>query len=146
MLYLGIDNGATGGIAVLHEDGSVYRVDKTPPTDAELLSLLQVIAAVGPAHAVLEFAQVFPKMGVSSAGSYIGGYRAMQMGLLAAGIPFDLVVPRKWQAAMSCLSGGEKNITKNRAQQLFPKLTVTHAIADALIMAEFCRRKRLGIL
>lgn len=34
-----------------------------------------------------------------------------------------------------------KNLTKARAQQLWPEYPrITHAIADALLIAEFCRR------
>jgi hypothetical protein len=38
------------------------------------------------------------------------------------------------------MSKGDKNVTKRRAQQLFPQLKVTHAIADALLIAEYGRR------
>jgi hypothetical protein len=61
---------------------------------------------------------------------------------MAAGIPYDLVLPVKWQTAMSCRTKGDKNVSKARAQQLFPDVKVTHAIADALLIAEFCRRVR----
>ena len=151
MIYLGIDNGASGGIAALTETGAVYRVDPMPPTDPEIFAILEIFnqtkVAVGnpmdpgeECRAVLEHAQAFPKMGVTGAFNYGRGYGAMQMGLHAASIPFDIVVPRKWQAALGCLSGGDKNVTKRRAAQLFPLITVTHAIADALLLAEYCRR------
>lgn len=148
MLYIGIDNGSSGGIAVLNSEGRVVRADKMPLTDAELLALLEAIspssASPHRAEAMLEHAQAFPKMGVTGAFTYGGGYRAMQMALTAVKIPFDIVVPRKWQAAIGCLSGGDKNVTKRRAQQLFPGITVTHAIADALLIAEYGRRMRLS--
>lgn len=144
---MGIDNGVSGGIAIIDANGDIYRVDATPPTDAEVLQLLHAIGAVGPpVHAVLEHAQAFPRMGTSSAFNYGKGYGSMQMALYAAGIPFDIVVPRKWQAALSCLSQGDKNVTKRRAQQLFPGVKITHATADALLMAEYCRRIRTGQL
>jgi hypothetical protein len=66
------------------------------------------------------------------------------MALTAADVPFDEVLPVKWQTVMGCRSGGDKNITKARAQQLFPHVKVTHAIADALLLAEFCRRAQWG--
>ena len=51
------------------------------------------------------------------------GDGVMRGHLAATGIPFDEPVPRKWQAALSCLSGGDKNVTKRRAceRQLFPR-------------------------
>ncbi|MEK0326404.1 MAG: hypothetical protein QQN63_11940 [Nitrosopumilus sp.] len=47
--------------------------------------------------------------------------------------------------------GGEtdtqwKNRLKAKAQQLFPSKNITLATADALLIAEFCRRKHEGIL
>jgi hypothetical protein len=95
---------------------------------------------------VLEHAQAFPGMGVSGAFNYGRGYGAMAMALQACGIPYDIVPPAKWQGALSCRSGGEKNITKRRAEQLFPAQKVTHAIADALLLAEYCRRVHQGAL
>ena len=61
--------------------------------------------------------------------------------LLARGVWPRYVAPMTWQAAMECLSGGSKNVTKLRAQQLFPKEKVTHGSADALLIAEYGRRR-----
>ena len=64
------------------------------------------------------------------------------MALIAAGIPFETVTPAKWQGAMGCRTKGDKNVTKRKAQDLFPGVKVTHAIADALLIAEWGRRQR----
>ena len=150
MLYVGIDNGSSGGIAVLTQDGGVWRADPMPPTDPEILELLTAVRAmiykIGDCHAVLEHAQAFPGMGVSGAFNYGRGYGAMQMALLACGIPYDVVTPTKWQSKLGCLSGGKKTITKARAEKLFPQLKITHAVADALLIAEYCRRMHQGVL
>jgi hypothetical protein len=45
---------------------------------------------------------------------------------------------------MQCLTGGDKNISKRRAQELFPSLKITHAVADALLIAEYGRRLERG--
>ncbi len=45
----------------------------------------------------------------------------------------------RWQKEMGCLTKGDKNVTKRRAQELFPTLKITHAIADALLIAEYGR-------
>src|SRR5436190_19667736 len=109
-LYIGIDNGASGGIAALYEDGRVFRVDPMPLTDPEVFQLLSLLSDPGilpdesfRPFAMLEHAQAFPKMGVSGAFTYGRGYGAMQMALHAASIPFDIVTPRKWQAALGSL-------------------------------------------
>jgi len=54
----------------------------------------------------------------------------------------------KWKV-VKC--GGEtdtqwKNRLKKKAQQLFPKVQVTLATADAILIAEYCRRKEKGLL
>lgn len=144
MLFLGIDNGASGGIAVINIDGTIYRVDPMPATDAEIYAVLKAVEWKNPVFAMLERAQSFPKMGVVGAFNYGRGYGAIQMALHAAGIPFDIVQPLKWQTVLSCRTGGDKNISKRRAEQLFPGQKITHAIADALLIAEYGRRLRTG--
>jgi len=142
--FLGLDPGISGGIALISQlTGAVTTVTtwKMPETDRDILDVLKPIDPTR-TFAVVERVSTSPQMGVVSAGTFMGNYRALQMALTALEIPFDLVTPRKWQQAMSCLSGGDKNVTKRRAQQLFPGHKITHANADALLIAEFCRRIR----
>ncbi len=61
--------------------------------------------------------------------------------LLALGVRPRYVYPQAWQAAMECMSGGSKNVTKLRAKQLVPAEKVTHGSADALLIAEAERRR-----
>ena len=79
-------------------------------------------------------------MGVKSAFTFGQGLGRLEMALTAAGIPFERDRPQAWQKEMKCMSGGDKNITKRRAQELFPSLKITHANADALLIAEYGRR------
>jgi hypothetical protein len=150
--YLGLDPGVTGGIAAI--SNGIALAFKMPETDRDILDLLRAVAPVqGQARAVIEKVNpgVFArpgherKMGVVSAFTFGGGYRALKMALTACDIPYDEALPVKWQNALSCRSKGNKNITKARAQQLFPQVKkVTHAIADALLIAEYCRRLHSG--
>jgi hypothetical protein len=148
MIFLGIDVGLAGGIAIIDSCGGVLAAVRMPETDADLYRTLSgwtkspELAAVE-ARAVLEKVHSSPQMGVASAFSFGRGYGACRMALTATGIPFDEVTPFKWQRRLECLSGGDKNVTKARAQQLFPHVKVTHYIADALLLAEFCRRTQL---
>jgi hypothetical protein len=82
-------------------------------------------------------------------------YGRVRMALTAAGVPFEEVTPQAWQKAMGVPprknKEGEtktqfKNRLKAKAQQLFPDVKVTLAVADALLIAEYCRRKREGRL
>jgi hypothetical protein len=40
---------------------------------------------------------------------------------------------------MKCRTGGDKNISKARAQELFPRVKVTHKNADALLLAKLAQ-------
>jgi hypothetical protein len=141
MFYLGIDPGVSGGIAMLDERGTVIRAIRMPETEKDVLDALDPGVEHGICrHAVIERVGAFPGMGVVSAFTFGRGFGRLLMALTARRYPFDVVAPAVWQAALSCRSGGDKNITKRRAQQLFPLVTVTHALADALLITEFCRR------
>lgn len=145
--YIGIDPGQSGGIAVLHTNGCVLAAVKMPATDADLLTFLGAYNPIKPkvrSYAMLELVRSSPQMGVTSAFTFGQGYGAVRMALLAESIRFCEVTPKKWQTAMRCLTGGNKNVSKDRAQKMFPRLTVTHALADALLLAEYCRRIQVG--
>jgi hypothetical protein len=112
----------------------------------DLLSTLRGLAMGGPCFAFLErvnagvFGKPGQRMGVTSAFTFGRGSGALHMGLLAAGIPYEEVAPITWQNAIGCRTHGDKNISKARAHALFPTLTITHATADSLLIAEHCRR------
>jgi hypothetical protein len=59
------------------------------------------------------------------------------MALTAAAIPFTRVRPQVWQKELGCLTKGDKNISKRKAQELFPSMKVTHATADSLLIATY---------
>lgn len=154
MNFIGIDPGVSGGIAVVDSAGALVLAVKMPDTDGDLLEIFLAprpgMLDLRPARAVLEKvnAGVFGqgkagRMGVTSAFTFGKGVGHLQMALLAARIPFDEVLPAKWQKALGCRTAGDKNISKARAQQLFPGVKVTHAIADALLLAEYGRRLEL---
>ena len=119
-------------------DVPVIAVTKMPETDRDIWEWID--GRPGIMHAYIEAVHAMPKQGVSSTFKFGVGYGGLLMALVAARIPFTSVRPQKWQAAMGCLTHGDKNITKRKAQELFPNIKVTHAIADALLIAEYGRR------
>lgn len=138
MNYIGIDPGKSGGIAIITPGGGAY-AHKMPETDRDLLDLLSEFSA-DDNRAVLEQVHAMPGQGVTSTFTFGRGYGKLEMALCASLIPFETVTPQKWQKLMGCLTKGDKNVSKAAAQRLFPHLKVTHAIADALLIAEYCRR------
>ncbi len=155
MLFIGIDPGVSGGIAVIGDSGYVIATHKMPATGRDLIDLLapysddtpgfEPVACIEKVNpGVFGHGKAGMKMGVVSAFTFGRNVERAHMALLAQRIPYDEVLPVKWQTTLGCRSKGDKNVTKARAQQLFPHVKVTHAIADALLIAEFCRRTQRG--
>ena len=155
--YIGIDPGASGGIAVLRT--SIVSIGM-PKTETDLWSHIK------------EWANL-PKMTVfavlEQVGGYVGGagqpgsamfkfgqsYGSIRMALIAAGIPFETVTPQVWQKKLGIpprnkkkneTKSAFKNRLKAKAAQLFPDEKITLQTADALLISEYCRRKRTGTL
>lgn len=161
---LGVDPGVHGGLALLRADGTIAAVWTLNPAMEEW----EVVEIVKDASSLLKaydsVACYFEKVGYIGGGGPRcskcgkrtggdGGQGAFTFGRISGGLAFALlalgirplyVYPQAWQAAMGCLSGGNKNVTKRRAAELFPGEKVTHASADALLVAEFGRRRCLS--
>ena len=146
MTTIGIDPGKSGGVAWI-TNGKLC-VEKMPETIQDLWKMIDGIAygssglpphqsTFGCCKAYIEAVHSSPQMGVTSAFTFGNGFGHLEMALTAAGIPFERVTPQKWQKAMGCLTKGDKNVSKRRAQELFPSIKVTHATADALLIAEY---------
>jgi hypothetical protein len=146
MIYIGIDPGASGGIACIWESGQA-EAWKMPETERDVSQLLWQFSRVdhlelNDVFAVIEHVGPMPGNGVTGMFKFGMNYGFLRGLLTAFDIPFDEVRPQKWQKSLGCMSKGDKNITKAKAQQLFPQLKITHAVADALLIAEFARRSR----
>ena len=142
-ITIGIDPGANGGIAWIDYNGKAC-VEKIPDTLQDLWELLCDITNYPKSSidgrsykAYIEQVASSPQMGVVSAFSFGRGYGNLEMALTAAGIPFERVRPQVWQKALGCMTKGDKNVSKSKAQELFPDRKVTHATADALLIAYY---------
>ncbi|MES2995877.1 MAG: hypothetical protein V4733_03615 [Verrucomicrobiota bacterium] len=149
MTIIGLDPGKTGGIA-WWQNGEM-QAERLPETMADLWNLIFIRIVCGEPEwlhadtstcciAYLEEVHSSPQMGVKSAFSFGQTFGRLEMALSAARIPFQRVRPQVWQKAMGCMTRGDKNVSKRRAQELFPHLKITHATADALLIAEYGRR------
>jgi crossover junction endodeoxyribonuclease RuvC len=142
-IYIGIDPGINGGIATINNN--FVQAYKMPQTIRDLWELIHEIKSTAELEnysitAALESVWSSPQMGVKSAFTFGNGFGHLEMALTALGVPYERVRPAVWQKAMGCMTKGDKNVSKRRAQELFPAIKVTHAIADALLIAEFSRR------
>lgn len=155
LTYIGIDPGQSGGIAALRPSFDTVVALKMPATERDVLEAISQFDQIGDNSAVACIEQVhsMPGQGVSSTFKFGVGYGGLRMALTAAGIAFETVTPRKWQAAFSIPTrrlnepkSQFKQRLKGTAQRLFPKVAVTLATCDALLIAEYCRRKHTGTL
>lgn len=141
MTVIGIDPGASGAIAWFSNDDLVYA--KTPDTLADLWEVFVEIkntSETGKFKAFIEQVHSSPQMGVKSAFTFGNGFGHLEMALTASQIPFERVRPQVWQKYMGCMTKGNKGVSKAKAQELFPHIKCTHAISDAMLIAEYGRR------
>jgi len=132
---MGIDPGQSGGIVIINNDGLVESY-KMPETERDIYDLLESYKISNPI-VWLEKVHAMPKQGVSSTWKFAANYNFIRGVIIALKYPLYDVPPVKWQRALGCLSGGNKNIPKAKAQQLFPQLKITLNIADALLIAYY---------
>lgn len=137
-VFLGVDPGVSGGLAVVMgpEAVTLKLKDATPRDVWDWLREYAVVAR----HAVIEKVGSTPQMGVVSAFTFGKSYGAIRAFLIALEVPLTEVSPLVWQKALGCRTKGDKNVSKARAQELWPKMKITHANADALLLAEYGRR------
>lgn len=156
---MGIDPGFSGGIAIIDCDTKESFAWKMPQTEVDLAEALtkisrqynnndEFIQAYWPS----DFICYLEKVGGMKTD---GGSRAFKFGMQFGAIvgilailkvKTVLVPPAKWMRHLNCLTGGNKNVTKRKAQQLFPHVKITHAKADALLIAEYGRQRETGML
>lgn len=146
---IGIDPGKNGGIASVNDVGRVIALPM-PPTTRDLYDYIDSLCD-RQAIAFIEQVNAGPSMGSSAAfkfGQIVGEIR---MACIAAGLPTHYVSPMKWQRELGLLCKGrglgqgdtaKKNRNKAKAQELYPGIKITHATADALLIAEYGRRTR----
>lgn len=139
---LGVDPGTRGGLALLRADGSVAGLWTMRPdmTEDDAVEHVRYAASSLKAYGgVCFFEKVGFKRGDGGQGSFtFGGVTKLVTGaLLALDVKPHYVYPQAWQAALGCLTGGQKNISKRKAKELFPAEKITHARADALLIAYY---------
>lgn len=162
-VYLGVDPGGHGGIAVLQvsEFGTVYKVTaiEMPKTEVDIWDFIRQWSPSSgyTTHAVLEQVGGYHPGSKGNIGSRMFtfgvSYGLVRMALAAADIPCQRVMPQSWQKAygltrVKYVEGrgetikGEtdsewKNRLKEKAVRLFPRTRVTLATADALLIAYY---------
>jgi crossover junction endodeoxyribonuclease RuvC len=142
MIFLGIDPGNSGGFVLIDEDGNVLTHDKQPETELDVCFSLQCARNFAELEghkltAIIEKVHAMPKQGVTSVFTFGRNYGFLRGVITSLSIPFVDVTPQKWQKELGCQTKGDKNVSKAKAQQLWPKIKWTHATADAALIAKW---------
>ena len=146
-VFIGVDPGKSGAMAVVEPDGNVYFVSYT----AQLCYLNDLKTLSNTAHMVVVIERLFARPGkLSSAkanfelGRCMGELETM---LAMVGLPFQEVTPQAWQKEFGV--SGDKQTHIDCAKRLFPGVPLKRSekcvkdfdgYADALLMAEYARR------
>ena len=149
-LYLGIDPGLTGALALLNSDGSMHSVEDLPvmargkgrvkhEIDPAALARLLRSHTADIKLAVVEQVGSMPGQGVASVFS-MGHTLGCIVGVVQAlGIPLHLVPPAVWKKRAGI--SADKNLARSEAIRLWPAAPLDrikdHNRAEALLLARY---------
>lgn len=163
-LFIGIDNGISGAYAALTQDGLVVELAPLPVTKIKTATVLDVtvfktilseLCSNKRPHILIESAQKFSR-GKNALTSTWMCYGSLWTILEISGYAWEPVSPKKWQQAMFAEHVRTKDQSSKQAsiyvaKHLFPETRLTRTekskkpdsgMADALLIAEYARRKR----
>lgn len=156
--FVGIDPGVTGAIAHVRNanDASVFdfptlKVGNRSECDGHALCrLMEQFTQFKDVRTAVEKAQPHPRDGRVGSFKYGKVCGAVEIALHAYGLPFELVRPQVWKKIMMSGHAKDKDASIYVAKQLFPccadvlSTKNSHNRAEALLMAEYMRRKTYG--
>ena len=145
---LGFDPGGEGAISVLDSIGRVAfsQAFAYKMTEDEVLEVAWAAAtALQKAGGFEGYAEKVGHIsGDGAQGSHSFGRSngTVRAALKSRGVQLYDVPPQLWQAKLECMTGGDKNVSKRRAIELFPGVKITHKNADSLLIALYGRLLR----
>lgn len=157
MIYIGVDPGLTGGVALLKPgtaeslDMPTYAYSKTGAVkravDCNALATELAHVTLFDARLFIERVNAFPGQGVSSMfslGMSFWGVVGVAAGL---GIPVELVEPRAWKRHFGL--GPDKDQARGLASRLYPSVDLSnkkdHGRAEALLIARYGMENSTGV-
>lgn len=140
-MIIGIDPGKHGAIAVLSY-GEIMQIVSLEDKDATKLSnIFLPLSRIFPAHVFIEDVHASPQMGVVSAFTFGKNYGILCTVAEMYWDKINYVRPATWQAALGCMSGGDKTKLFHHAMKLHPKEYVAGLFkkdqADAVLIAHY---------
>lgn len=142
-MYIGIDPGKTGAVAILDDKGKYFDV-----LDFDDPRLLETLTELSPVlnFAFLEKVHSMPGQGVVSTFSFGENFGWWQGVLGAIGVPYVFVRPQDWMKRFSLQKSSPSDKPGLEvARKLFPEAPLSlkkhHNRADALLIARACWEK-----
>ena len=158
-LYIGIDPGKSGAIAVIDDNQNIILLRDWPDNEIAAANIIRNLIKEYPDHyagsygqsikAAIERAQAMPKQGVRSMFVFGTNYGIWQGILAAFQIPFIIPTPQAWQKGVIS-KAKDKKPALAAASRMFPTAELygprgggKDGRADALLIADFLRRRSL---
>lgn len=151
-IFIGIDVGKAGAIAAINSFQKIILLADCPSDEFQMAVLVSRLSGYD-AKGAIERAQSMPSQGVKSMFTYGTNY-GYWMGIFAANkIPFLLPTPQAWQKGVIS-KAEDKKPALAAAGRMFPGAELygpkgggKDGRADALLIADWCRRQNLqGLL
>jgi len=162
--WCGIDPGAAGAIVAICETGEIKTLRFLNSTNKEIHTFMQDLTFED-CFCFLESVHAMPGMAVGAMFNFGESFGFIQGILVATGVPYELVTPQSWMKAMRIpkrdivrdsitkkeLPGSEsktdyKRRLKQKAEELYPKMKITNDTADAILIADYCKRVKTNTL
>jgi crossover junction endodeoxyribonuclease RuvC len=158
MIFVGIDPGLSGAVAVIYPHGQIDIFDtptltvvgektKRKYNGSGMASILEPFQTEE-VLVILESVHSMPKQGVASSFSFGEGLGIWKGILSAYKLPLEMPSPQRWKKALLADQGKNKDASRFKAIQLFPTIAdqlsrvKDDGRAEALLMAEYGRRLR----
>lgn len=142
MIYIGIDPGKNGGIAVLAREIGGVLAEAYVYSDDKLIEVIK--SHEGKARACVEKVAARPNQGVVSMFSFGESYGAIKGILQALGVPYTTVTPQRWKKTLQVSKDKSTSIVK--AKELYPGVNLLpnsrcrkdhDGMAEALLIATY---------
>lgn len=142
MIYIGIDPGRDGGIAVLTPEIGGVLAEAYKYSDDKLIEVIR--SHEGKARACVERASARPHQGVVSMFNFGQSYGAIKGILQALDVPYSTATPQQWKKALQVTKDKQTSIDK--AKSLYPGINLLatprchkehDGMAEALLIATY---------
>ena len=154
-IFIGIDPGKKGAIAVINSKRDVLLLEDYPGNIASCVKILDKINNMGfkfdRIYAAIEKVHAKSKQGVTSMFSFGENFGAWQGIISMAKYPLDLPSPQQWAKGVVSKKNNSKSPSVDAATRMFPTVCLygprggaKDGRAEALLIADWLRRQYIS--